>query len=488
MKILCTLIVTAAALVAAAPASAGVEPAGTGEPLYTNSTGNTQWFSHVVPSGTDDYRLRYRYYENSVLVHEAMVSAPTSGTTWANWSGVRTLQEGSQYGICVQGEYSFPNDSLYFSDGPNSCSMGTMIGKRSYTTIDRTKPTVSVTAAGGAEAVKQGQIPVSIGFQDATAGPYPSTFLCVEAGTGPCEGQHLYSSACSQPSDGSKNTTFSCTVDASALPDGPVKVCAQSADASVPDNPSSADQSRSASQANISNSTCDTVLLDRNGPQLTVTASKTAILAGESVAFAAAVSDAVSGVDENTHRWEFSDGAAAIAGNVATRTFDKPGTYLVTFRATDAAGNQATSKKTITVTARPGSGGGTATPPPSGGSGTPGTPGPAPVTGTGSLKRVQVGDLTVLVPKKAKLGKAKKLVLGARARKGGKLTIRLTRGKKVLSRLTARLSAGESKQRLRLPRKLKAGTYSVKISFKANGTSWSATGTAKLALKKAGRR
>ena len=197
------------------------------------------------------------------------------------------------------------------------------------------------------------------------------------------------------------------------------------------------------------------------------------------MAFSAHVSDAVSGVDGNTHRWEFSDGAAAIAGNVATRTFEKPGTYVVTFRATDAAGNQATSQKTITVAARPGS---------SGGTGSPGTPGQTPVPGTGSLKSIQVGDLTVLVPKKAKLGKGKKLVLGARSRKGGTLTIRLTRGRKVLSRLTVGLSAGESKQRLRLPKKLKAGTYSVKISFKADGASWSATGTAKVALKKAGRR
>ena len=484
MKILCTLIVTAFALGAAAPAAAGVEPAGTGEPLYTSSAGNTQWFSWVVPSGTDDYRLHYRYYENSVLVYDTKVSVSASGTGWADWSGVRTLQEGSQYGICVQGEYSFPNDSLYFADGPNSCTMGTMMGKRSYTTIDRTKPTVSVTAAGGADYVKNGSIPVSIGFQDATAGPFPATFVCVEAGTGPCEGQHAYSAPCSQPSSPSKNTTFSCNVDASSLPDGPVKVCAVGADGSVPNNAGSADQTGQAAQANKSDSACDTVLLDRSGPQLTVTASKTAILAGDSVAFSAHVSDAVSGVDENTHRWEFSDGAAAIAGNVATRTFEKPGTYVVTFRATDAAGNQATSQKTIAVAARPGSGG-TATPPPGGGTG---TPGQTPVPGTGSLKSIQVGDLTVLVPKKAKLGKGKKLVLGARARKGGTLTIRLTRGKKVLSRLTVGLSAGESKQRLRLPKKLKAGTYSVKISFKADGASWSATGKAKVALKKAGRR
>ena len=85
---------------------------------------------------------------------------------WANWSGVATLQHGGQYGICVQGQYTFPNDSLWISDGPNSCSMGTMLGKRTYTTIDRSKPAVSIEAAGGAGSTKQPSIPVQISFSD----------------------------------------------------------------------------------------------------------------------------------------------------------------------------------------------------------------------------------------------------------------------------------------------------------------------------------
>ena len=62
----------------------------------------------------------------------------------------RTLQHGGQYGICAQGSYSLPNDSLFFPDGPNSCSMGTMLGRRAYTTIDRSKPNAAITLAGGA--------------------------------------------------------------------------------------------------------------------------------------------------------------------------------------------------------------------------------------------------------------------------------------------------------------------------------------------------
>jgi hypothetical protein len=54
----------------------------------------------------------------------------------------------------------------------------------------------------------------------------------------------------------------------------------------------------------------------------------------------------------------------------------------------------------------------------------------------------------------------------------------------VYSRLATRLAPGDSKQRLRLPRGLKAGTYTVKIAFKPAGASWSASGTAKIVLRK----
>jgi hypothetical protein len=51
---LCILIVCAAAL----PAAADVVPEGTGEPAYTSSTQNTQWFRTTVPSGVGAYRLK----------------------------------------------------------------------------------------------------------------------------------------------------------------------------------------------------------------------------------------------------------------------------------------------------------------------------------------------------------------------------------------------------------------------------------------------
>ena len=286
---------------------------GTGEPAYTNSTQNTQWIRWQAPAEADAYRLHARYYRDNVQVSEVTWSPGMSGTAWLNWSGVATLEHGRQYGICVTGEYSLPNDSLYFPDGPNSCSNGTNVGKRSYTTIDRSKPSTSVAVAGGADFTKQQTIPVSIGFQDDVAGPHPANFVCVKAGADPCQGGFAYLPECSVPGGGGKSTTFGCGVDASQLPDGPVTVCAIAADAAVPDNPSSADQTRSANQANLSDAKCDTVVLDRQGPTLAVNASKTVVRTGEQVAFSADASDSGSGIDTSTSSWAFGDGTPATA-------------------------------------------------------------------------------------------------------------------------------------------------------------------------------
>jgi hypothetical protein len=129
------------ALALAGPASAQVQPAGTGEPLYTNSTQNTPGFEWSGSQAFDAYRIRFDYYVNNALTANPTVTAPkTAGSMWANWSGVAPLQHGGQYGVCAQGQYRFPNDAMWFPDGPNSCSMGTTLGRRGYTTIDRSKP------------------------------------------------------------------------------------------------------------------------------------------------------------------------------------------------------------------------------------------------------------------------------------------------------------------------------------------------------------
>jgi len=88
IAILC-LGAVACAAAAAGQASAQVQPAGTGEPLYTNSAQNTQWFEWPASQGADAYRIRYDYYENNVLKASPVVASGIgSGTiTMSNGAG-----------------------------------------------------------------------------------------------------------------------------------------------------------------------------------------------------------------------------------------------------------------------------------------------------------------------------------------------------------------------------------------------------------------
>src|SRR4051812_21949706 len=208
-RIVC-LGVLACFMLVAEPAAAQMQPAGTGEPLYTNSAQNTQWFEWGATANIGAYRVRYDYYENNVLKANPVVSVPLgSGSSWANFSGVANLQHGGQYGVCAQGQYTFPNDSLWISDGPNSCSMGTMLGRRAYTTIDRSKPSAALHLAGDAAYVKDAKIPLRVHFSDDVAGPFPANFLCFQTGGGPqnvCDSNagfiYGYNANCSVPGSG----------------------------------------------------------------------------------------------------------------------------------------------------------------------------------------------------------------------------------------------------------------------------------------------
>jgi hypothetical protein len=269
-----TFLATTAALLTitalAVPASANVYPEGTGEPAYTNSAQNTQWFRWDASSGADAYRTDFRWYRNNTEVTSQSTNVSVDGgTMWVNWSGVAALEHGSQYGVCAQGYYSFPNDSLFFADGSNSCSAGTQLGRRSYTTIDRSKPAIAVAAAGGAQVVHSSTVSLHIDFNDDLAGPYPGNFVCVEAGDGStCSGIYGYSPQCSNPNQVGKVNSFDCQIDVSGsnIPDGPVKFCAIAADAAIPDNPNGPNQTSTADKANLSTGTCDTVVIDRSVP------------------------------------------------------------------------------------------------------------------------------------------------------------------------------------------------------------------------------
>ena len=375
-KKLLLLGTVACVLGAAQTAAAAVQPAGTGEPLYTNSAQNTQWFEWPSTSGIGAYKVRFDYYENNALVANPTQNPAPNGATnvWANWSGVKNLQHGGQYGVCAQGSYTFPNDSLWIADGPNSCSMGTQLGRRAYTTIDRSKPTTAIAVAGGAAATKDAKVAIQVNFADDVAGPFPANFMCFQFGgtNNICDANagfiYGYTSACSVPGSGGKSTTFTCTADVGSgdnpAPDGPVWACVIAADAAIPDNPNGPNQSASAEQANKSDAKCDSVLLDRTAPQVTIQSAASAKV-GELVAFGSQASDATSGV-AGGFEWSFGDNTGSASGESVNHTFTHAGTYEVKVKTSDAAGNQGVATKVVTVSA-PATGGGTTTPPPTGG-------------------------------------------------------------------------------------------------------------------------
>ena len=486
-KKLLLLGTVACVLGTAQPAAAQVQPAGTGEPLYTNSAQNTQWFEWPASSGIGAYRVRYDYYENNALADNPTVPSPNGATNvWANWSGVRTLQHGGQYGICAQGQYTFPNDSLWISDGPNSCSMGSLLGRRAATTIDRSKPTTAISLAGGAAATKDPKIGVKVDFSDDVAGPFPANFMCFQAGgtSNICDKNagfvFGYASACSVPGGGGKSTTFTCTADfgsgGNPAPDGPVWACVIAADAAIPDNPAGPNQSQSAEKANLSEAKCDGVVLDRAAPQVSIEAAASAKV-GELVAFGSQATDATSGL-AGGYEWSFGDNTGTASGASISHTFTQAGTYAVTVQTSDAAGNQGTATKVVTVSA-PSSGGGASTPPPSTGGGGGSTPPPStgggstppPSTDGGDLDDEATGEepeFEVSAPRKLKLAKGK-LPITLTTDTPGKVGVALVRNGRVVARASKSITEGTRAYKLTLPRRAKAGRYSLKVTFKPTG-------------------
>jgi hypothetical protein len=485
-------------------AGAAVQPAGTGEPLYTNSAQNTQWFEWPATSGIGGYRVQYSYYENNTLVADPIVSSPNGATNvWANWSGVRTLQHGGQYGVCAQGAYTFPNDSLWISDGPNSCSMGTALGRRAYTTIDRSKPSASIALAGGAAATNDAHIPIQVGFSDDIAGPFPANFLCFQSGgtSNICDKNagfiYGYNSACSVPASGGKATTFTCTADfgsgASPAPDGPVWACVIAADASIPDNPSGPNQAQSAEKANLSDAKCDGVVLDRAAPAVSIDAAASATV-GDLVSFGAQATDATSGV-AGGYDWDFGDHTGGATGGSVNHTFTAAGTFEVRVKTKDAAGNEGTATKVVTVSA-PGGGstGGGST---GGNGGSTGGGSTGGGTGGSSTGDDSAGDdsagndpsgaddpaFEVSAPRKLK-ARAKSLPLTLTTDTAGKVNVALVRSGRVLAKGSRSIGEGTTAYKLKLPRKAKGGRYTLKVTFKPAGGKATTT-TRKVTLGKA---
>lgn len=506
------IVIALAALAGSASASTNIS--GTGEPAFTNSVSNTNWVGWTKFNSYYKFYLAFYAYTNgtqsgpynsSLFGGTGFNASNVSGEESFTWNGV-TLNEGSTYGVCASGQYTLDNSNLFFPESQSSCGAGIIDNKRSTTTIDRTKPQIQVAVSGTDEYTKTVPVPVTISYNDNLAFPFPANFICARTGTEPAAAaascnapgpaQYNYNNLCSVPANpSSKVTSFSCTVtDSPPLPDGPVTVCAISADSAVPDNPSSSNQfNATASQANLSPSQCGYVRLDRTAPQLSFTAPAT-VKVGDLVTANGTVTDGGSGAS-GTVAWTWGDNTVAGAGISATHTYTQPGTFTITMSSGDKVGNAAQTTKTITVAAAP-SGGGGGTPP--GGGGTPpggGAPGGGSATGGGgtvtpppsvgdiarqvggtgaaATQTTSAGSLDVLTARRVRLSpKLKALPIALTAETAGKASFALVRGGRIASKAGLTITKpGSLGFKLKLPKKFRPGKYSLKITFLPAGGS-----------------
>ena len=320
-----------ATLAVTASAHADVIVSGTGEPAFTNSTTNTQWFEW---SNTGAYKIEFGYAIDAVQTKlEGPYTVAQKGTMWANWAGVATLQEGKTYSLCALGRWQDATGGMWFPDFFNSCNAPG--AKRGSTTIDRTKPVITLDAPAFAREVGVG---VTIGYEDNLAYPFGVAFAGVDSE------QLAVLPGCAPANPAARVTTFACTVTLPAT-DGAHSVCAVVPDAAVPDNPNSSDQRGTATQANLSERKCREVVLDRAAPSATVTVPD-ALRAGNAALFVAEATDATSGIASAT--WNWGDGTTS-TGFDASHVYAAPGTYRLRFAVTDAAGHRTEVTKDLIV-------------------------------------------------------------------------------------------------------------------------------------------
>ena len=358
--------------------------------------------------------------------------------------------------------------------------MGTMLGRRAHTTIDRSKPSAAIALAGGATYTRDAKVALKVDFSDDVAGPFPANFVCFQYGGGPtglCDNAkgfvYGYNAPCSVPAGGGRSTSFTCTADygsgGSPAPDGPLWACVRAADAAIPDNPSSTNQSASADKANLSDPACDGVVLDRTAPAVSIAASATAVEVGDLVTFQSQATDATSGVGAQS-AWTWGDNTAGGSGASATHTFTQAGHYEVKLTVADNAGNEGTATKTITVSApRDGGttpGGGTTTP--GGGTTTPGggttTPGGGTTTPGGDVA-APAATIALSAPRKLAAAKARTIRVALTTSAAGKVQLALVRAGRIVSRGGTAVAAGTSAYELKLPKGVKAGRYTIKAIY-----------------------
>jgi hypothetical protein len=425
-----------------------VTVAGTGEPEFTNSANNTQWFQWT---NAGPYRVEFNHsVDGGAAVVDGPYAVAQTGTTNVNWTGISgvsaPLEEGRKYTICGYGRWQDAY-GMWYGDFSTSC--GTAGAKRTSTTIDRTKPVITLAAAA---TTRQLAVPVAISYEDALAHPFGVAFLSTDGAA------YTELPGCAPADPGNRKTTFACTV---TLPDadGAHQVCAIVPDAAVPDNPTSADQRGTATQANRSDPKCTPVVLDRVAPQVLVS-GPSQLAVGQVGEFAAAATDATSGVASASAGWAWADGATSKGVDTA-HAFAAPGTYRVTFTVADAAGNVAQAAKDVEVVAPASPAPAPAPAPPASGEPPVAQPAPAPALAVRvqGVRRVRGGRRVLHIA-----------VTGA----SGSARVTLRRGRRVVA--YGKRAIADGLLTLPLPRKLVAGRHVVEVAAGA------AAATAKIRL------
>jgi hypothetical protein len=113
------------------------------------------------------------------------------------------------------------------------------------------------------------------------------------------------------------------------------------------------------------------------------------------------------------------------------------------------------------------------------------------MAGGGGAQNVVVGGLKVIAPKKVKGGKVKQLLIALTPNNPGRAQVALLKGSKIVAQQGATFgAAGTYALKLKLPSKVAAGKYTIRVSFTASGASKAVTKTLKVtvtAAKKAKR-
>ncbi|HEY5977328.1 MAG TPA: PKD domain-containing protein [Solirubrobacterales bacterium] len=481
------------ACVAPASGAANFAVSAGGEPAVTNTPTNSHFFDWNSQGGNVRYCITVERGGSSF----ERGCIPSASTYYLGGSGQFSQTENS----LPNGTVVVTRPSEYIDGiGLYPCS-----GEhcRSGTLIDLGAPVLTVYAAGTANYTNNPQIPMHIDYNDALSHPWfaggdaAAVYICARRDRGCTNADlHSYTPNCSHANltrfaapGNAKVNSFDCTFDFSSEADGPVYLCASAADQSIPDPDPNANESLAvfpthvnqfvnpatgqgwtAGDANLADSSCGSVLLDRAPPAIGVTASDTTPATGDLVTFSASGSDGGSGIS-GPYTWSFGDNTAGKEGTNITHTYSAPGTYHVELTTHDGAGNTGTAGVDLVVKTEGGSGDeGTVTVKP---------PSKDAIGGKLGTQTTSLGELKVIAPKKYKLSKKPKPILMTLiASSPGAFQAALTKGPKTVAKGAGVLAgAGTFGFKLKLPKRLTAGTYKLRLTFVPDGASAGTTKT-----------